>query len=335
MKLDVQMAVPQSRVAESARRYEEAGYAGIWTSETVNDPFLSVLLAAQATAVAQVGTSIAVAFARNPMTVATSANDLQALSEGRFVLGLGTQVRAHIVNRFSMPWSKPAARFREFVLALRAIWATWNEGVPLHFEGEFYRHTLTTPFFQPRPNPFGLPQVVLAGVGPRMTEVAGEVADGFTCHALTTERYLREVTIPSLERGRARTGATLKGFEISAPCFVVTATDEVSFEEAARKTKNQIAFYASTPAYRGVLDLHGWGWLQPELHEMARRGQWKAMGERITDEMLESIAVIAPPAGIAPALEKRFGGAVQRTSLYLTYDSDPLTWASVARALDS
>lgn len=333
MKLDVQMGVSQGRVAETARRYEEAGYAGIWTTETVNDPFLSVLLAAQATATAQVGTSIAVAFARNPMTVATSANDLQTLSQGRFVLGLGTQVRAHVVNRFSMPWSKPAARFREFVLALRAIWATWNDGAPLRFEGDFYHHTLTTPFFQPRPNPFGPPQVVLAGLGPRVTEVAGEVADGFTCHALTTERYLHEVTIPALERGRARAGGTLEGFEISAPCFVVTSTDRVSFDEAARKTKDQIAFYASTPAYRGVLDLHGWGSLQPMLHEMARRGEWRTMGEHITDEMLEAIAVVAPKDRIAAALEKRFGGAVQRTSLYLTYDNDPLTWASVARAL--
>lgn len=333
MKIDVQLGVPQGQVTEVARSYEEAGYAGVWTGETAHDPFLSVLLAAQATTAAQVGTSIAVAFARNPMTVAASANDLQELSEGRFVLGLGTQVRGHIVNRFSMPWSRPAGRMREFVLALRAIWATWNEGVPLKFEGEFYHHTLMTPFFQPKPNPFGVPPIVLAGVGPRMTEAAGEVADGFICHALTTERYLSEVTIPALERGRTRSETTLRGFEVSAPCFVVAATDEVPFEEALKKTRNRIAFYASTPVYRGVLELHGWGSLQPELYAMARRGEWEEMGERITDEMLDAFAVVAPSEGIAEALGRRFSGVVQRMSLYLPYANDPLMWASVVQTL--
>jgi probable F420-dependent oxidoreductase len=333
MKLDVRLTVPQEQAGEAAQRYEDAGYSGVWISETTHDPFLSVLLSAQTTTTVEVGTSIVVAFARNPMTVAISANDLQTLSGGRLVLGLGTQVRSHILHRFSMPWSHPARRMREFVLALRAIWRTWNEGVPLDFEGEFYHHTLMTPFFQPDPNPFGPPKVMLAGVGPRMTEVAGEVADGFICHAFTTERYLREVTIPALERGRAGIGKTLEGFEISGPSFIVTGATAEAFDIALRETRQQIAFYASTPAYRSVLDVHGWGDLQSDLNALARQDRWQEMGELIDDDVLSSFAIVAEPSEIAPALTKRFEGLVQRTSLYIPYESDPSTWQPVVDAI--
>jgi probable F420-dependent oxidoreductase len=333
MKLDVRLTVPQQQAGEAARRYEEAGYSGVWISETTHDPFLSVLLATQATTTVEVGTSIVVAFARSPMTVALSANDLQALSAGRLVLGLGTQVRSHILHRFSMQWSHPARRMREFVLALRAIWKTWNEGVPLDFEGEFYHHTLMTPFFQPEPNPFGSPKVMLAGVGPRMTEVAGEVADGFICHAFTTERYLREVTIPALERGRAGIGKTLEGFEIAGPSFIVTGATTEAFDIALSETRQQIAFYASTPAYRAVLDVHGWGDLQSDLNALARQDRWQEMGQLIDDDVLNSFAIVAPPSEIAPALSKRFEDLVQRTSLYIPYESDPVTWQPVVDAI--
>jgi probable F420-dependent oxidoreductase len=333
MKLDVRLTVPQQQAGEAARRYEEAGYSGIWISETTHDPFLSVLLSAQTTTTAEVGTSIVVAFARSPMTVAISANDLQALSGGRLVLGLGTQVRSHILHRFSMPWSHPALRMREFVLALRTIWGSWNEGVPLDFEGEFYHHTLMTPFFAPDPNPFGPPKVMLAGVGPRMTEVAGEVADGFICHAFTTERYLREVTIPALARGRAGIGKCLEGFEISGPSFIVTGATAEEFDVALRETKRQIAFYASTPAYRPVLEVHGWGELQSDLNALARQDRWDEMGELIDDDILNSFAIVAEPNEIAPALAERFEGLVQRTSLYIPYESDPSTWQPVVDAI--
>jgi probable F420-dependent oxidoreductase len=333
MKLDVRLTVPQQQAGEAARRYEDAGYSGVWISETTHDPFLSVLLAAQTTTTVEVGTSIVVAFARSPMTVALSANDLHALSGGRLVLGLGTQVRSHILHRFSMPWSHPARRMREFVLALRAIWKTWNECVPLDFQGEFYHHTLMTPFFQPDPNPFGSPKVMLAGVGPLMTEVAGEVADGFICHAFTTERYLRQVTIPALVRARARIGKTLEGFEIAGPSFIVTGATSEAFDIALRETREQIAFYASTPAYRSVLDVHGWGDLQSDLNTLARQDRWQEMGELIDDDVLNSFAIVAEPNEIAPALSKRFEGLVQRTSLYIPYESDPSTWQPVVDAI--
>ena len=247
----------------------------------------------------ELGTGIAVAFARNPMNLAQIAWDLQAASEGRFILGLGSQIKPHITKRFSMPWSHPAARMREMILAIRAIWACWNDGTKLDFQGDFYTHTLMTPFFNPGPNPHGDAKISLAGVGELMTEVAGEVCDGFLCHGFTTERYLREVTLPALERGAAKAGRTLADIEISGPAFVVTGTNEEEMARSAAGTKQQIAFYGSTPAYRGVLELHGWGGLQDDLNKMSKEGKWKEMGELITDEILHTFAVVAEPEKLA------------------------------------
>ena len=291
-----------------AKRAEDRGYDGFWLAETKHDPFLALAGAAAATERIELGTAIAVAFARNPMTVATTANDLQLLSGGRFNLGLGSQVEAHITKRFSMPWSRPAARMREFVLAIRAVWHAWETGERLAFRGEFYKHTLMTPFFDPGPNPHGTAPIYLAGVGERMTEVAGEVADGFLCHNFTTERYLREVTLPALERGRAKVGRSLEGFEISGPVFAATNEQEIA------DVKRQIAFYGSTPAYRPVLDLHGWGALHEELHRMSRRQQWAEMSELITDEVLAEFCVLGSPETVTAALLDRYGDVVTRIS---------------------
>ena len=222
---------------------------------------------------------------------------------------------------------------REFILAMRAIWDCWNEGTKLDFRGDFYTHTLMTPFFNPGPNPFGPPRVFLAAVGERMTEVAGEVCDGFICHAFTTERYLREVTIPALERGAARAGRTLADLEVSGPAFVVTGTDEESMERSKAGTRQQIAFYGSTPAYKGVLDLHGWGDLQGELNLMSKAGKWTEMGELIDDEILEAFAVVAEPQQIASGFAERFGDVVDRLSFYAPYQSDPEIWLPVLEAL--
>jgi probable F420-dependent oxidoreductase len=253
------------------------------------------------------------------MSMAITANDLQRATNGRLVLGLGSQIKAHIERRFSMPWSHPAPRMREFVLAMRAIWSAWNEGTKLDFRGDFYTHTLMTPFFCPPPNPFGTPKVWLAAVGPHMTEVAGEVCDGMLVHAFTTERYMREVTIPALERGFRKAGRTREGFEVSAPLFVVTGTTEEARVEAARGTKQQIAFYGSTPAYRPVLDLHGWGEIGDELNTMSKRGLWVEMGDLVTDEILETFAVVAEPGDVAPMLRARYGPLVDRIGFYTPY----------------
>ncbi len=312
-----------AKAATAAQRLEEAGYDGGWSAETNHDPFLPLALAAEHTTRLALGTGIAVAFARNPMTVANVGWDLQAYSQGRFTLGLGSQIRPHIEKRFSMPWSHPAARMREFVLALRAIWTAWQDGAPLRFEGSFYTHKLMTPFFVPEPQPYGPPRVFLAAVGDLMTEVCGEVADGMLVHAFTTERYLREVTLPALERGMARSGRAREDFQLSCPVFVVTGATDAERAEADKRTREQIAFYASTPAYRGVLDLHGWGDLHPDLNALSKRGEWVEMGRRISDEVLETFAVVDEPSKVGQRIVERYGDVLDRVSFYARYDLPP------------
>jgi len=329
MKVDGGLGSELRKAGEAAARQEAQGYDGVWTAETSHDPFFPLLLASQHTEAIELGTGIAVAFARNPMNLAQIAWDLQAASGGRFILGLGSQIKPHITKRFSMPWSSPAARMREMILAIRAIWSSWNEGTKLDFQGDFYTHTLMTPFFNPGPNPHGDAKIFLAGVGERMTEVAGEVCDGFLCHGFTTERYLREVTLPALERGAAKAGRTLADIEISGPAFVVTGTTEEEMATSVAGTKQQIAFYGSTPAYRPVLELHGWGGLQDDLNKMSKEGKWKEMGELITDEILHTFAVVAEPEKLAAGINERYGDVVQRLSFYAPYESDPNRWKAV------
>lgn len=338
MKVDANLLINLADVASKVEEVEAAGYSGAWTAEMAHDPFLPLLLAAQNTHEIEIGTSIAVAFARSPMTVANSAWDLQAYSGGRFVLGLGSQIRPHITNRFSMEWSQPALRMREFVLAVRAIWNTWLTGEKLDFRGRFYTHTVMTPYFTPDKSELealGPPKIFLAGVGEKMTEVAGEVADGFISHGFTTERYLREVTIPALQRGRAKAGKTMDGFEIAGPSFVVTGNDDEEIAAAEASTRQTIAFYASTPSYTKVLDLHGWGGIHGELNAMSKQGEWERMGTLIDDEMLNTFAVVAEPDEIAPALAHRYGDVIQRLSFYAPYASDPVRWSKVIADLKS
>lgn len=237
-----------------------------------------------------------------------------------------------------MEWSHPAARMREMVLAIRSIWDTWLTGTPLQFRGEFYRHTLMTPFFTPDRsdnNEWGAPRIFLAAVGELMTEVAGEVCDGFICHGFTTERYLREITIPALQRGRAKAGKSLDGFEIVGPSFVVTGTSASEINLAATSTKQQIAFYGSTPSYRGVLELHGWDDIHAQLNALSKQGKWESMGELVTDEMLNTFAVVGEPEQIAPELHKRYGDVIHRMSFYAPYKSDPQRWHKVLADMKS
>jgi len=307
------------RVPAAAKRAEEAGYDGVWSAETGHDPFLPLLLAAEHTESVELGTGIAVAFARNPMTLALQANDLNLYSQGRFILGLGSQIKPHIEKRYSMPWSHPAPRMRELILAMRAIWDCWNNGTKLDFRGDFYTHTLMTPFFNPGPNPHGTPRVFLAAVGTGMTEVAGEVADGMLVHGFTTERYLREVTIPAIERGLERVGRERSDFQLSYPAFVVTGTTEEQMKQADEGVRRQIAFYGSTPAYRGVLEAHGWGDLQTELNTASKQGKWEEMGRMVGDDVLDAFAVVAEPDHLARRLRERFSGVVDRLSFYMPY----------------
>ena len=319
--------------AAGAQRAEAAGYDGVWTAETSHDPFMPLLLGAQTTERLELGTAIAVAFARNPMTLAQTADDLQRFSEGRFILGLGSQIKPHITKRFSMEWSHPAPRMREMILAIRAIWDCWQNGTKLDFRGDFYTHTLMTPFFDPGPNPHGRAKIFIAGVGPLMTQVAGEVCDGFLVHGFTTESYLREVTVPALERGMQTGGRAREDFEISFPAFVVTGADEEAMERSADATRRQIAFYGSTPAYRGVLEHHGWGDLQTELNTLSKEGKWVEMGTLIDDEILRTFAVVAEPPAVAAGLISRYGDIVDRVSFYAPYETEPGTWLPVIEGL--
>jgi len=318
---------------ESAARAERDGYDGWWVAETQVDPFVASAVAAQRTKQVGLATAIAVAFARNPMTVALQANDLHVLSGGRFTLGLGSQIKPHITNRYSMEWSRPAARMREFILAVRAIWECWATDGRLSFRGEFYRHTLMTPFFNPGPNPHGNPGIMLAAVGPLMTQVAGEVADGILCHGFSTERYVREVTLPALEKGARKAGRSLDGFEISAPSFVVAGDTEEEIAAGTQFVKQQIAFYGSTPAYRPVLELHGWGELQDTLHGMSTRGAWDGMASLIDDEMLHTFAVVGTPEEAVAELIHRYGDVATRITLPIPQGADPDRWASLFQTL--
>ncbi|MCR9279765.1 MAG: TIGR03617 family F420-dependent LLM class oxidoreductase [Pseudomonadaceae bacterium] len=314
MKVDGGIGFDLSKVPEQASELEAMGYSGLMTAETGNDPFFPLLVAAQHTKKVELATSIAVAFARTPMTLANIGHDLNAASEGRFILGLGSQIRAHITKRFSMPWSSPADRMREFILAMRAIWANWHEGVPLEFTGKFYTHTLMTPMFTPTNTEFGAPKVFLAAVGPRMTEVAGEVADGVIVHAFTNEKYLRETTLPALERGFEKAGKSRSDFQISYPAFVVTGSTEEEVKKADTLTRRQIAFYGSTPAYKPVLEAVGAGELQGELNTMSKQGRWEEMGTLIDDSLLNEFAIVADIDQVAEKFNARYGGLVDRTA---------------------
>lgn len=318
--------------AERAAAVEAAGYDGMIAAETRHDPFVSLAAAAVRTEHVSLMTAIAVAFARSPMTVAATANDLQLLSQGRFVLGLGSQVRPHIERRFSMPWSAPAARMREFVAAVRAIWHSWQTGDRLRFRGEHYQHTLMTPFFSPGPNPHGAPPIWLAAVGERMTETAGAVADGLIAHAFTTPRYLREVTVPALARGAASQGRDPAGLGVSLPAFVAVGDSPAELDRAVQATRAQIAFYASTPDYLPVLALHGWEDVHESLHALSRRGEWGQMAAAVPDEMLTAFAATGSPAEVAAQLRERYAGLVTRLSFYT---SEPLPDATAAALVDA
>ena len=336
MKIYTTAPLEDPRDARAAfRRFEEIGYDGAFTFEAKHDPFLPLVLAAEHTRRLRLGTAIAIAFARNPMNLANLSYGLQVISEGRFVLGLGSQVRPHIENRFGMPWSRPAARMREMALAVRAIFAAWEGRAELDFRGDFYRHTLMIPAFDPGPNPFGPPPIFTAGFGPRMTEVAGEVADGFFAHPFNTRKSLLEVTLPALERGLNRGGRARDDLEVVCATLVVTADREEDFERVREAARKQLSFYASTPAYRSTLECHGWGALHTEANRLSKAGRWDDMATLIDDEVLAAIAVVGPRCEIAPAIERRLNGIADAVSLTHNRAPDPGAWADVVADLKS
>jgi probable F420-dependent oxidoreductase len=302
-------------VPEIAREAERLGFDGMLTSETNHDPFLALALAAAGSSRITLGTSIALAFTRSPTTLAYTAWDLAALSGGRFVLGLGTQVKAHITRRFGMPWDPPAPKLRDVVSAIRAVWSAWDQHRPLDYRGRYFTLSLMTPFFTPPgPTPPGL-RIDIAGVGARMCRLAGEIADGFHVHPFHTRGYLRQVVAPQIEAGLARSGRDRSEFRITASAFVATGSaDEV--EAGLREVRRHLSFYASTPAYRTVLDLHGWGEIGERLSRLASRGQWDEMPGQVSQEMLEACALWGTPDEVAERLRHEYAGLADRLVAY-------------------
>ncbi len=314
MKIDSSLMFEPSKVRVMAPQLEEAGFDGAYTFEGQSDPFIAVAAAAMTTRKMELMTSVAIAFARNPMNLAYLGNDLQNLSGGRFILGLGTQIKAHIERRFSMPWSRPAARMRELVQAVRAIWDCWDKGEKLDFEGEFYRHTLMTPMFIPPQSEHPKPPIYIAGVGPLMTEVAGEVGDGFFLHPFATEKSMNELSLAAIGRGLSKAGRAREDFSVAAQVITATGLDDKTLEESVFGARSQIAFYASTPAYLPVLQCHGWDDLHVEAKRLSKEGKWMEMAGLVDDEVLNTIAVVGTPAEVAGRIAERFKGRVERIS---------------------
>ena len=322
MKLDVRLGGPLSEAARLARRAEAMGFDGAWTSETQHDAFLPLVLAAEQTNRLQLGTSIAVAFGRSPIVTAHLAWDLAALTQGRFLLGLGTQVKGHIERRYGLAWNSPGPRLKEYIQALRAIWDCWQHGTPLNYQGQFYSHTLMTPFFNPGPIAHPRIPIHIAGVQPYMCRLAGELCDGFQVHPFHSATYLREVVLPHIQEGLKASGRTRTDICLASSTFIITGQNADAMAAAAQSVKTQIGFYASTPNYRVILECHGWGQVARDLTRKSIQGDWEGMAALITDEMLDAFAIVGPPGAVPEKLRRRYTGLLDRLSVYETFQPE-------------
>ena len=331
MKIDVAVLVPNLLdMPNLARIAEDVGFDCLWMGETQHDPFLPLALAAEHTSRIQLGTAIAVAFPRSPTVLAHIAWDLANASRGRFIMGLGTQVKAHIERRFGMTWESPAPKLREMILAMRALWDAWQGDGKINFRGEFYKITLMTPFFNPGPIDHPDIPIFIAGVNEHLCRVAGELCQGFHVHPFHTAEYIRQIVLPNIKLGAEKTNRTRADVQLSSHVFVATDGAE---REAVRA---QISFYASTPSYRSVLDVHGWGEVNPKLGRLAARGKWDEMPALVTDEMLDAVAIVAPLEEIPARIKERYAGLLDRVSLYLPFIVDEADkWREWVRAFKS
>ncbi|GIW39690.1 MAG: LLM class F420-dependent oxidoreductase [Candidatus Binatia bacterium] len=334
MKLDTGLAFSSLRdVPRLAREAEEIGFDGLWSAETSHDPYLPLALAAEHTSRIELGTSIAVAFPRSPLVHAQIAWDLQALSRGRFILGLGTQVKGHNERRFGIRWEAPGPRMRELILCIRAIWDCWQNGTKPSFEGRFYRFTLMTPFFHPGPIEHPAIPIYLAGVNPYMCRLAGELCEGFHVHPFHSIRYLEEIVLPEIRRGAAAAGRDPQACCLSTTAFVVAGDDESERERSRQLVRQQLAFYASTRTYRAVLAVHGWEDVAYRLNEKAARGDWAGMAEEITDEMLDVYAVTGTWDEIPSKVRDKYRGILGRVGLYVPQGVlSPERWKKILAA---
>lgn len=335
MKLDTGLAAASLKdVPAAARAAEEAGFDGVWTAETAHDAYLPLAIAAEHTTKLKLGTSIAVAFPRSPLAHAMLAWDLQALSAGRFMLGLGTQVRAHNERRFGIKWEKPVKRLREMIQVIRASWDTFQNNTRPSFKGEFYEFTLMTPFFNPGPIEHPEIPIYIAGVNELMCRLAGEMCDGFHVHPFHSVKYLNEMVLPNIEAGAKKSGRDARTCKLSTSAFVIVGDSAEERKKMEAPAKQQIAFYASTPQYKAVLDAHGWGDTQAQLNDKARSGDWGGMADLITDEMLDVFAVTGTWDEIAGKIHAKYDGLLDRVGFYIPYRKGEKTeqWAKVIRA---
>lgn len=322
MKLDVNLGVEGKNLKNTdaiARKADEMGFSGIISSETKHDSFIPLAIAANGTENLELLTSVAIAFSRSPMEVAQTAWDIQNLSDGRFILGLGTQVKPHIVRRFSMEWSNPAARLKDYIGAVRAIWESFQSEGPLKYEGEFYKHTLITPFFNPGPIENPEIPIYIAGVNTRLAKIAGEVCDGFHIHPFHSPEYVEKTVKPAIKEGAEGAGRSASDIKLATAAFVITGGSEDEISKQREAMRSQTAFYASTPTYRTVLEAHGWGEVGDKLSGLAREKKWHEMPSHITDEMLAAFAVEAAPDEIGEALREKYDGIMDRVALYLPF----------------
>jgi probable F420-dependent oxidoreductase len=324
MRVDTNVPLNDWRaVASAAQAAEAAGFDGLMSAEIANDPFAPLGFAALASERIELSTGICVAFPRSPMVVAQTSWDLHVNSGGRFRLGLGSQVKGHNERRFSVAWSAPVPRLREYIESLRAIWRCWEKKEPLRYEGEHYRFTLMTPEFSPPPA--GLPPipVSIAAVGPDMLKLAGRVCDGVRLHGFATRKYLEEVALPQLEAGLRQGGRPRSAFEVWGGGFVLTGGDEAELARQIEFGRYRIAFYGSTRSYHGVFAVHGWEDLGMELHGMSKRGQWSEMAKRVPDEVVRAFAAVGTHREIAGAIADRFGGVTDTVTLGFGPGTEP------------
>lgn len=338
MKIDAQLVdFELDDIEAEAQRYERLGFDAIWTRENKHDPYIPLTLAARATSRPALGTNVAIAFARSPFSTAITVWDLQKLSGGRFNLGLGTQVRAHIERRYSMEFEHPAARMREYVDCLRAIWDSFQNDAPATFEGEYYRFKLIVPAFNPGPLEQPHIPIHLAGVNPVMCRTAGEVADGFHVHPFHSVDYLRQVVMANLEQGARKRGRSAKDIEISCPIFTITADTQAEQDTQLEEIRGKAAFYASTPNYRSVLTHHGLEELGKEMSRLARQGEWETMTRKFPDSMLDRMVIVSKPGELAHKMKERYGGILDRVSLYypVPKDDSEETWQAATKAFSA
>ena len=336
MQICTTVPVPELATAgELFADLEALGFDGAFTYETRHDPFLPLVLAADRTSTMRLGTAIAIAFARTPMLLATIGRDLQDVSTGRATLGLGTQIRPHIERRYSMPWSRPADRLREMVLAIRAIWDAWDGIAPLDFRGEFYTHSLLPPAFDPGPARFGRPDLLLAGVGPRLTRVAAEVGDGVLVHPFATRESLEQLTLPAVAEGLASAGRERGDLELAVVTMIATGDTGAELDEAIAVVRGQLAFYGSTPAYARVLECNGWEGIHPRLNALSKEGRWDDMAALVPDEMLEAIAIVGRRHEIAGRIRAKVDGIADTVSLECTRRPDPRHFADICADLQA